>query len=66
METAAESMRNAAEEIREENLADEFSEDAIANVAISADGTWQRRGYSSLNGAVTIIGIDMECFLESV
>ena len=58
METAAESMQYAAEEIREENLAEEFSEDAIGNVAISADDTWQRRGYFSLNEAVTIIGID--------
>ena len=53
METAAESMRYAAEEIREENLVDEFSGDAIANVAISADGTWQCGGYSSLN----VVGI---------
>ena len=35
METAAESMQYTAEEIREENLGDEFSEDAIVNVSIS-------------------------------
>ena len=40
------------------NLDEEFCEDVVANAAISADGTWQRRGYSSLNGAVTIIGIN--------
>ena len=63
METAAESMRCAAEEIREENQGEGFCEDAIANVAISAEGTWQRRGYSSINGAA-ITGIDNGKFLD--
>ena len=42
----------------------EFSEDVTANVAISADGTWQHRGYSELNGAATIIGIGNVNFLD--
>ena len=29
--------------------------DGIKNVTVSFDGTWQRRGYSSLNGVVTCI-----------
>ena len=31
------------------------SEDDIANIDISTDGTWQRRGYSPLNGVVTVV-----------
>lgn len=27
----------------------------IANITVSCDGTWQRRGYASLNGVVTVI-----------
>ena len=30
----------------------------VAKCAISCDGTWQRRGFSSLNGCVTVISID--------
>ena len=29
--------------------------DEIKNVTVSVDGTWQKRGYSSLNGVVTVI-----------
>ena len=58
MEVANKSMQDAAQDIRQQELKDEYSEDAIVNIDISADGTWQRRGYASLNGAVTIIGIN--------
>ena len=51
-------MKAAADQIRHENLGDEYAENNIANIDISADGTWQRRGYASLNGAVTVIGMD--------
>ena len=33
--------------------------DVIVNTAISCDGSWHRRGYSSINGVVTIISMDM-------
>ena len=33
-------------------------EDGIAHCGVSCDGTWQRRGYSSLNGCVTTISMD--------
>ena len=45
-------MQDACEEL----LAD-FSSDAIKDVEVSSDVTWQRRGYSSLNGVVTVISI---------
>ena len=34
------------------------SEDGIYDVAVSCDGTWQKRGYASLNGVVTLISVD--------
>ena len=45
-------MQDACEEL----LAD-FSSDAIKDVEVSSDVTWQRRGYSSLNRVVTVISI---------
>ena len=30
----------------------------LCNVGVSCDGTWQKRGFSSLLGAVTVISID--------
>ena len=45
-------MQDACEELRTDS-----SSDAIKNLQVSSDGTWQRRGYSSLNGVVTVISI---------
>ncbi|GFU93402.1 hypothetical protein TNCV_1493581, partial [Trichonephila clavipes] len=28
------------------------------NIAVAVDGTWQKRGYTSLNGVVTVTSID--------
>ena len=47
-QAAEDNMKNAAAELQ-------HGTDEIVNTAISTDGTWQRRGFSSLNGAVTII-----------
>ena len=33
-------------------------EDLLCNVGVSCGGTWQKRGYSSLLGAVTVISVD--------
>ena len=52
-ECAAESMQNAAAEIPLNK--DNISSDNFNHVVASLDGTWQRRGYSSLNGVVTAI-----------
>ena len=55
MKCAANSMKQAADELREVLLRDEFTNEAVADVDLSADGSWQKRGFSSLNGFVTII-----------
>ena len=49
---AKETMEDAAKEIR--NFSDNTE---IVDTAVSCDGSWQRRGYSSLNGVVTVISM---------
>ena len=36
----------------------------MADIGVSVDGTWQRRGYSSLNGVVVAISIDTGKILD--
>ena len=48
-------MKDAAEELRSQSNA---SEDEIADTAVSCDGTWQKCGYSSLNGVTTVISME--------
>ena len=56
-EVSVETMNVAASEIHE--IKPEVNEGTgVAKCAISCDGTWQRRGFSSLNGCVTVISID--------
>ena len=43
------SMLQAVHEIKGDN-----SNDLICNRAVSCDGTWQKIGYSSLNGVVSV------------
>ena len=50
-EVARESMQTAAKELKMKN------DDDITNASISFDGSWQKRGYSSLNGFVAAISI---------
>ena len=45
-------MQDAVEEIRG------AGDDDITDVSILCDGTWQKRGFTSLNRAVVIISID--------
>ncbi|GFU30997.1 uncharacterized protein TNCV_3953301 [Trichonephila clavipes] len=45
------SIQNAAKEAICEN-------EGNKNIAVAADGTWQKRGYTSLNGVVTVTSID--------
>ena len=52
---AEKTMYDAATEIKFKLAA---NDDTIVDTAISCDGTWQRRGYSSLNGIVTIISME--------
>ena len=51
-EVATEVMQDAVEEIRG------TGDDEITDASISCDGTWQKRGFTSLNGAVVIISTD--------
>ena len=44
-------MSDAAEEIR---ILKNVNDDELADCAVSCDGTWQRRGFSTLNGCVTL------------
>ena len=51
-----------ATEVNMEKAADELrsgKKDEIINTTISTDGSWQRRGFSSLNGLVTVIANDI-------
>ncbi|GFU41527.1 uncharacterized protein TNCV_2792541 [Trichonephila clavipes] len=50
---ACNTMKEAALEIRSNKTDTEFSQ-----CGVSVDGTWRRRGYSSLNGCVSVISID--------
>ena len=49
-------LRYATKHVAEETMVDAAAElrgnvtDDIVDVSVSCDGTWQRRGYSSLNG----------------
>ncbi|GFT95622.1 uncharacterized protein TNCV_310391 [Trichonephila clavipes] len=46
-------MTEAADEVRKlKNTSD------VAECGVSVDGTWQRRGHSSLNGCVAVLSID--------
>ncbi|GFW47539.1 uncharacterized protein TNCV_3177031 [Trichonephila clavipes] len=46
------SIQNAAKEAICEN-------EGNKNIAVAVDGTWQKRGYTSLNGVVTVTSIDI-------
>ena len=49
-------MTFAASEIKA--ASHDANESNITDTAVSSDGTWQRRGYSSLNGAVVAISME--------
>ena len=48
---AKDSMENAAKELR-------LGTDDITIVAVSCDGSWQKRGFALLNGFVTVISVE--------
>ena len=57
METSHKPMTNAACEVhKDSNDNNQTSISDIVNTKVSGDGAWQKRGYSSLNGVVTLIG----------
>ena len=57
-DVAEDSMKDAADELRGD------SQEKFIDVDISGDGSWQRRGYSSLNGAVTTISLQTGKILD--
>ena len=54
-DVAEQTMNDAAQEVYKSNTKD--GED-IVEAAVSCDGTWQRRGYASLHGCVTVISME--------
>ena len=53
-----ESMDKAANETKTKSIANDsgnVDKDGITNVSVSGDGAWQKRGFSSLNGVMTLI-----------
>lgn len=50
---AEETMNDAAKEI-----CSDAPDSEVVNTSVSCDGSWQRRGFASLNGVVTAISID--------
>ena len=56
---AQRSMMTAVNELR---IKSNLNETDIIDTGVSVDGTWQRRGFSSLNGVVAVISIDSSQF----
>lgn len=50
---AEDSMAAAGKELH-----DDDKEGEVTNCGVSVDGTWQKRGYASLNGCVAALSID--------
>lgn len=56
---AERTMNDAADSLKVEN-------DAVpVNTAVSVDGSWQKRGFTSMNGVVTVISIDNGKILDT-
>ena len=59
------SMLNASSKLRQNILMETYSEDAIVNVPISIDGSWQKRyGFNSLLVLVLALSIDTGCVVD--
>ena len=48
-------VKTSHESMKVSNDNNQTSSSDIANTTVSGDGEWQKRGYSSLNGVVTLI-----------
>lgn len=57
-EEATEEMKNAGRELHELEIPNETGDDGIVDVAVSFDGTWVKRGFTSLTGVVFVISVD--------
>ena len=55
-------LRDAAKAVAENSMNAAARElgrsETITNIGVSVDGSWQRRGFSSLNGIVAALSID--------
>ena len=52
-------MKSASDELCDMAINDELGQkNEVADIVVSCDGTWQRQGFSFLNGIVTIIASD--------
>ena len=60
-DVAKDIMKESANELCMQKDPDNSS---VVDVGVSCDGTWQRRGFSSLNGAVAVISIDTGKILD--
>ena len=58
------SVMDCANEIRANDPESVNNDDDIVDTAISHDGTWQQRGYSSLNGCTTAISMETGKILD--
>ena len=55
---AKEEMPNAAKEIHESTTSEELSDDGVVDTAVSFDGTWAKRGFTSQTGVVFVVAVD--------
>ena len=62
-EVANETMRDASEDVLSKSK--DPSDNTVIDTAVSCDCSRQKRGYSSLNGVVTIISMDNDKFLDT-
>ena len=60
-DVAEETFQDAATEIRMKKSA---ASDQVLDIGVSNDGSWQRRGYSSMNGFVATISMDVGKVLD--
>ena len=58
---AIDTMKNASTDL---HLQKNLPSQQIADIAVSCDGSWQRRGFSSLNGFVSAISMDTGKILD--
>ena len=62
---AKETIQDACHEIRHKD--DPNNEmNTVADIVVSVDGTWQKRGYSSFNGVITAISMENGKVLDAV
>ena len=63
VDIAESTIADAAKQLR--TTAGMNNDEGILDVGVSCDGTWQRRGYSSLNGSFTAISLDSGKVLDT-